>query len=349
MSNLMSFPDLQSAREQAAVWVARLDRGLSEAEQAEFRHWQTQPGNDRALRELRTLWSGLDQFAALSDLFPIAPTQPAAPRPRRWRLVAAGLSALALGTVLMLARHPSHTSGPIAGSSVAAKVEAYATAVGEHRTVALADGSVLMLNTDTLVEAELAQAVRTVRLVRGQAHFTVAHDASRPFRVYAGARVVQAVGTAFEVWLHPDQATEMVVTVTEGQVSVAEAGAGRLPLQRVSRGELLQVDANGRKALRTLGAQELESRLAWRQGMLVFDGETLQDALDTFSRYTTDRFVIRDRRLRDLRIGGYFPTGDTRALGAALHSGFGLRLSRQPDGVLLIERETLPAQAGSPN
>jgi ferric-dicitrate binding protein FerR (iron transport regulator) len=36
-----------------------------------------------------------------------------------------------------------------------------------------------------------------VHLLQGEAYFEVAHNAKRPFLVYAGANIVRAVGTAF--------------------------------------------------------------------------------------------------------------------------------------------------------
>jgi len=63
-----------------------------------------------------------------------------------------------------------------------------------------------------------------VRLVRGEAHFTVAKNPARPFIVEAGGVAVRAVGTAFDV-RHADGAIE--VLVTEGKVHVRAARAAR--------------------------------------------------------------------------------------------------------------------------
>jgi transmembrane sensor len=89
--------------------------------------------------------------------------------------------------------------------------------------------------------------------------------------------------------------------------------------------------------------------MAWRDGRLVFDGESLQQVLDEFSRYTADRFEIPDSSLRAIRIGGYFPAGDTQTLQSILESGFGLVLKRQPTGALRVDRARREPARKTPN
>src|SRR5690606_10548060 len=69
----------------------------------------------------------------------------------------------------------------------------YRTKVGDQEKITLADGSIVTLNTASRIEARMNGQERTVRLLEGEAFFEVAHDASRPFRVYAGDGVTEAV------------------------------------------------------------------------------------------------------------------------------------------------------------
>lgn len=78
--------------------------------------------------------------------------------------------------------------------------------------------------------------------------------------------------------------------------------------------------------------------------MLVFQGQGLAEVLAEFSRYTDERFVITDPRLRGLRIGGYFAAGDTAALRDALRTNFRIESRRGTDGVILIGPEPGPAE-----
>src|SRR3546814_10959773 len=82
--------------------------------------------------------------------------------------------------------------------------DAFNTAVGERRDVALADGSVLRLNTASRVEVVLSKRARVVRLLRGEALFDVAHDPARPFYVEFAHSRLRAVGSALNVHLRAD-------------------------------------------------------------------------------------------------------------------------------------------------
>lgn len=342
MTEPVLFPDLKLAREQAAEWIAREDRQLSADEQREFAQWRANPANARALREMEAMWQDMDQLEVLAEIFPHRPAATgAAPAPlparRRWPLALAASVVVAACGGLLVVKSTAWRRPAIAQSNPGAPAR-HATAVGEHRVVSLPDGSTLALNTDTVVDVTLHAHARNLTLLRGEAHFTVAHDASRPFLVTVGNRTVRAVGTAFNVRLRPAEALD--VLVTEGVVrlgSTDAAPAGGAPSE-LSAGELLQIDAQGRMRVQKLGGNAQAAWLAWRDGMLMFEGETLQAALDEFSRYTTDRFGIADPQLRSLRIGGFFPAGNTTALLGALTRNFGLAAQRAPDGRWLITR-----------
>ncbi len=62
--------------------------------------------------------------------------------------------------------------------------------------------------------------------------------------------------------------------------------------------------------------------MSWRQGNLIFRGETLEDAIAEVSRYTPVRFELADERLKDIRIGGLFKAGDVNGLLASLEENF---------------------------
>ena len=94
----------------------------------------------------------------------------------------------------------------------------YATAVGQQTTTVLPDGSQIILNTNSQIRVKYGDQYRQVHLLQGEALFTVAKNSSRPFRVYAGSGQIQAIGTAFSVYL---KGPVVQVTVTEGRVALA--------------------------------------------------------------------------------------------------------------------------------
>jgi transmembrane sensor len=201
---------------------------------------------------------------------------------------------------------------------LARDVDHYRTAVGETRTVRLADGSLLHLNTNSSVEVSLGDTMRSIRLLKGEAQFDVAHDAHRPFIVDADGTLVRAVGTMFNVRLRQD-VTEL--TVIEGIVAVRN---GQSPVRRVASGRSAAV-RSGSIAVTPLDPARIKQRIAWQEGMVEFDGETLAQAVEEFNRYRATPLVIGDPALASLRVGGAFRLSRSDDFVQALESGFGVR------------------------
>jgi transmembrane sensor len=211
--------------------------------------------------------------------------------------------------------------------------QVFETAVGEHSTIRLIDGSELTLNTNSRVRAEFGPAGRILRLERGELFVRVAHDASRPLTVLAGDRLVRAVGTAFNVEITPGQLVEVIVTDGKVLIGVAKTAATTeaawvedfstpvLAGQRVVLGD-------EKPAVEQLESTEIDVKLSWREGNLVFHGEPLAEALGEIERYTRVTFVIRDEELKTVRIAGLFKAGDVDGLLATLRENFNISYER---------------------
>jgi transmembrane sensor len=339
MSKLTQFPDMERVREEAALWIARLDRGLSAEEQLQLREWMKLPAHRRAMHDLSDLWRELDVMSVLGEVLPL-PDNPKQllNTSRMFRLAAiASVAFIALSLAAVVAWYgPFNQRAAQVAATPAVLVEAFATAVGEQRTITLRDGSMLSLNTNSLVEVAMGQGARTLRLQRGEAHFEVTHDASRPFRVSIGQRTVEAVGTAFNIRRH-DSGT-LDVLVSDGRVRVSLAPAE----STVSEGQLLTVSADDKSTLAQISPSDMDSRLAWRRGVLVFKGETLEQALAEVSRYSTRPIYVADASLGKLRIGGYFPTTDQQPFLAALRANFGIEAVESASGLTLKAARSPP-------
>ncbi len=192
----------------------------------------------------------------------------------------------------------------------------YTTAVGEQRKIQLDDGSSVLLNTGTRLDVQYSDTVRQVRLLAGEALFSVEKDAARPFRVLSDRAVVQAVGTSFLVRRKPDQT---VVTVLEGEVAVApvarvaEFSAERLPADALRLRAGAQVDV-ARADIRTREVENPVAVAAWRRGQLIFDGVTLAEAVAEFNRYNRVQLVLEDPLLAAERVSGVFESDRPQAL-----------------------------------
>ncbi len=167
----------------------------------------------------------------------------------------------------------------------------YATAIGEQRTLRLADGSLLQLNTHSRVQVHLTSTSRDVRLLEGEAFFSVQHDPSRPFRVESGGTLVQAVGTQFNVYRG-----------SSGQTRGGghrRSRSNRRARSRTRPGSAAAVTCGrtdqhcARDALIKQKDEDVANAVAWRQRKLVFNGKRLEDVAAEFNRYNQRRIVIK--------------------------------------------------------
>ncbi|MET4682225.1 FecR family protein [Brevundimonas faecalis] len=242
----------------------------------------------------------------------------------RWAGLAAGLSVLAVGgwaawQASGFAPHVFDLPGV-----EQTRTALYRTAADERTTVALADGSVIALNADTLVETTYDRRSRTARLLRGQALFSVAHDPSRPFDVLAEGRRVTAVGTEFDVLVLPDGVR---VAMLDGAVRVSGDRPG--PEQTLSAGEVMIAPREGPVVVRKADAKRLAG---WREGVVYFEETPLSEAVVEMNRYARNRIVVADARAGALRVSGAFRIAEADAFAQAMTEIFPLSLKRSGDG-----------------
>jgi transmembrane sensor len=202
--------------------------------------------------------------------------------------------------------------------------QSYATAIGEQKKFTLADGSVIALNTNSRIDVEILANRRDVHLVQGEAYFEVVHDKTRPFTVYADRYVVRDIGTAFAV--HLLDKCLVNVRVTKGSVEIAaprRQGKISKSLGVVVAGQDIVFGQKIEHA-ETVSDAELDRKLAWRQGQLIYSGQPLAEVLADISRYSDIQIELADPQLRDLPVGGAFSVNQTEAIFAALENNFGV-------------------------
>ena len=216
---------------------------------------------------------------------------------------------------------------------------AYTTAVGEQRTVALPDGTTLLLNTDSDVRVELSRHLRRVELARGEALFSVAHDPGRPFEVHALQGVTTAVGTQFDVEIVRSGAA---VSVLEGTVTVGGASTGAVaPPVAVPAGSGVGYTQEG--MVSQLRPAEINRIKGWRAQRLVFNDIPLDTALAEYNRYRHTPIVLSDPALGSRHINGVFHIGDEAAFVSAMEQGLHLKATRgDTQTVLQPESEHKP-------
>ena len=361
MSNVYDIDRKRRHAEQRAVeasaWIAKLDQGLDDAEADALRAWMRADARNQAeLLEMARMWDQMDALARLSELFPrAADASPAAPRRGRYRTARYRIAIAAAGAVVLagLATIPTITdsSETATAPDLDFDVAAHETAIGSVSTIELSDRSAITLNTNSRAVVRFAQRQRVVKLERGELHIDVAHDPTRPLSVIAGRHVVQAVGTAFSVRLDASQAVE--VLVVDGRVRVhvdeqgpASPGAVEPRSFLLAEGERVVLNADS-EVVETLAADEVEVELSWRNGHLIFRGESLAAAVAEVGRYTTARFVIVDEDLRQVRVAGLFKRGDVAGFLSTLEANFDIVHARAGDETILLS--TGGSSSGSPS
>jgi transmembrane sensor len=306
---MTSFQSAKEIDDEAADWAARVDgRDLDAERDTRLQAWLAgDPRRAGAFLRAQAAISFLDRGRALAGAQEVE-TVDAVARPSRRALIggAGGACAAALvgGATFWMTR-PQRLD----------------TRLGEIRRVPLADGSLVAINTRTALDVALNARSRQITLRRGEAWFQVAKDAERPFVVSAGRVRVRAVGTAFSVRRVGDGVDVMV---TEGVVETWIEGQGG-PRRRVVAGNGVVLASKAPQAV-ARSPSAIERSLAWRNGEIALDGESLGDAADQFNRYNSRQIVIDDPQLAQERFVGLFRTNEPESFAAAVAATIGVNV-----------------------
>lgn len=299
----------------ASLWFARLQGDdVSPRMRREFERWlKADVRNAMAWDDLNGTWNSFSDlennsdFAALrADALNAGDKRPHLNR-RSLGLAAAGLVA-AVGGAVVGKRWVGDATAPASPP----EEPVFSTAVGESSTFRLADNSVVTLSTDSAVRVNHWVKERRLTLVRGQAFFQVAKDASRPFVVAAGDKRVTAVGTAFDVRMEPGK---LSVTLVEGRVRIAADEPKGERRVEMSAGSRFVAAEPADWAISTV---DTAKESAWLKGRLVFDGEPLSAVIAEMNRFSERKLSLSDPALGATPVSGVFKTGQIDAFVAAL-------------------------------
>ena len=359
--NIYDFPDRSNIEKEAGKWLIRLDGDtqLTTDEINQLRDWLNRSPLHR--KELSNLLNFYDKMNVLTELSvphgnPLSDkSKPSAATPKGssnfgilfgQKAFGLAMAVLAVSVVILLILSNQQASN-LNHSGL------YATAIGEQTSVELPDGSVMQLNTNSQVNVKYDPGARNIKLIHGEAYFKVLLDPQRPFSVYAGKGRVEAIGTEFSVRLIEN---DIDVTVAEGRVMLVALeeppGTEIMPEpvdaipENYNETTLGILDAGQSTTIRAIitsaenspeksielvqemDEEEVYQRLSWRDGLLIFYGDPLEDVIREISRYSPVTIEILDPRLKTIRIGGQFRVGDVEAMLASLETNFKIRIIR---------------------
>lgn len=352
------YSDVQ--RQAAAEWFVTIhaDEGPSSEDLQAWLRWMDQDeGNRLAFEAIVEAWQGTPGSAGL--IMPSAEelraddyegdqpvtawlasqvvAEPAHEQPSeqtahayRWQwLVAASVLIVMLGIFAMNRSLTLHGS----------QADAFATRSGEQMELTLADGSRVWLGPKSDLQVDFTGSQRTIRLLNGEAFFSVRKDRKRPFVVRSVGGDITAVGTAFNVRALSDRVT---VAVSEGVVTVASKHqliAAQSAAVRVSSGQQVSFAAEQSvEPMAIVQSATLGERARWRDGVLVYRNEPLRDVVMDVARYSERELHIAGDDIGQLRYSGVVYEGAIDEWLAALPESFPVKV------VIEGNRETILAR-----
>ena len=306
----------------AAFIFKKRDLGVwNDADQAELDTWLNESFAHRtAYWRLEAAWERADRLDALRPLS--QHIQPARPEQRfrtPFKIAAAAALIAAVGATFW--KLPAQES---TGS--------YATPVGAHERITLADGTRIELNTNSELRLEKKSGNRVVRLVRGEAFFEVRHDAAHPFVVLAQGHRVVDLGTKFVV---REQNGSIRVAVLEGSARLEAGENGKSAKAAVLKpGDVALASKSGIK-IEKEHVDTLQTQLGWRRGILVFHHAALAQVAAEYNRYNDRQIVIADPDVSKLTISATLPTNDVDGFARMAQNFLGLHVQSDANKIVI--------------
>ncbi|WP_341327905.1 FecR family protein [Methylotuvimicrobium sp. KM2] len=296
---------IHALSDRALEWLILLHSGnATEWDRQNAHEWRARsPAHEKAFAEAERLWFDMGEALAGKPLETV--------KPRFSTAKLSGLAALFLLAAVL----------PFLGLDDYFFSD-YRTGVGERRTIVLADGSQVLLNTDTAIALDWNEQERSITLRRGQALFTVAPDPNRPFSVVTEDCTVTALGTVFEV--HTERKATRV-TVLEHTVKIEPVSSGVQAL-RLEEGH--QTRFGSAQGFEPVSAADIERIEAWQRGKLIVKDHPLFEVVTELDRYYRGATIVAGGRLPDLRVTGVFPTGDRDGVIAMIEAALPVRATR---------------------
>ncbi len=343
--NLME-PASERIETEALAWIAQMSSDEFTAKDlAAFREWvRRSPAHEKEVKAIAKLWGEMNVLTELMS--PISEADRVAKALRRkdknrksfdYRVAFASIAIFATLTVaaIMLSPQITKDSQAIRVAEVNVPI-VFKSVVGEQQKHTLPDGSIITLNTNSHIDVDFSDNQRTVRLLKGEALFSVAKDPNKPFVVVADNGIVRAVGTEFSVRL---QNKSIDVVVSEGSVELATLEptlpslSSKLNLKRevtkiaslgiITAGQTAKI-ANSEAKVELHAVAEIDAKLAWKSGRLEFLGKPLDEVVSEVGRYTNLEIIIDDPEIKKLSFGGAFNVGETDVLFRTLDSQYGI-------------------------
>lgn len=314
----------QTLQREAQAWVVRLGSQQATEDDAQaFRHWCARSRDHaQAFVQARQVWQAMAPAAQRVR-------QQEARESAHRRLPVPGRRAFLGGAVAASVAYLA-VSPPLAlWPSVAEWGDDYRTATGEQREVAMGDGVVLQMNTQTRINLRhgtTESAGEAIELVSGEAEVLAGGTASARVTVAAGGGTVSAVRARFNI-RHLDG--EVCVTCLAGQIDVAQG----TQQARLDEGRQLRYGPAG---LGVVTGVDTGPVVAWRRRQLVFDQVPLSQVVAEVNRYRHGRLILTNEALGRSRVQASFSIDRLDDVAFLVRDVYGAELTQLPGGIVLL-------------
>jgi transmembrane sensor len=310
-------PDRERADADAADWFVRLAEAPGDAElRAGFDAWHdAHPLHAAVWARTRRAYHVLGKHRPVDRSLWQMQRRPS----RRFRFL---LATTALCAGLALACLPSlllHLQSDLT------------TATAEIAALTLPDGTEVQLAPESAIDSLFTSRARGVRLLKGEAYFSVTHDPAHPFQVIAGDVIVTVLGTAFDVRM---DAAGTTVAVEHGKVRVVDRAA--TAYDDLGAGDWISVSSDKAAARGHDAAPEVA---AWRHGRLVVRDRPAAEIVDALRPYLHGLILLRNPAFEARRVSGIYDLRDPAATLQSLADSYGAKLVRISPWITLVSEK----------
>ncbi|QJU59875.1 DUF4880 domain-containing protein [Sphingomonas sp. AP4-R1] len=307
---------------EAAAWLAALDAGT--ADRAAFEAWRSKPAHALAFIRLEHTWRTLDRLRdpAMSEPSPQDAQAASSPAPethasrvdRRALLRAATFVAAAAvgGGVLLTKRTEAHV------------VE---TAIGERRRFYIGSRASVDLNTDSRLRWWQTGGGFEIALDRGECSIALEGETT-PCILQADGNKIHLAAGHFNVRRHAEDRIRLVPL--SGEARLERFGKSLT----VARGRQLVLTDREEK-IAPIAFADLHALAAWQRDELLFNGQSLAEAIAEYNRYLPVPIQLADASLASVHLGGRYRSSSTDEFLAALKANYNIHAVRTPTAVLL--------------
>jgi ferric-dicitrate binding protein FerR (iron transport regulator) len=195
-----------------------------------------------------------------------------------------------------------------------------AVPIGQRGSISLPDGTALVLNTSSRVRANVQEHLRDIVLEQGEILADVKEYSALPAVIHTSHFDLET--TAARLHIRIERSGMTTVDVLSGAGLLRPNHSAR-PVKVIAGQTALVGDET--LIVTAFEPAQIARALAWQDGQVVLQGETLEEAVAEFNRYNRRKLVVADSTLARLRVGGRFEATDVEGFVSALQKTFSVR------------------------